>query len=205
MTELTFPPEEAECVRSHYTAARVILEYGSGGSTLLGAAIDGKFLMSVESDRHWAMKLQQEVDAVRSQSRAIVWHADIGPTGAWGRPVDDRAWSRFHRYPLAIWDKPFFRSPDVVLIDGRFRPACFVTTFMRTLKPVIVLFDDYINRPQYHIIEQLAKPERIVGRMAVFHLAPGEFPRAALTSIVGTFFEASYASSGFVARTRPIC
>lgn len=37
---LSFPPAEAEAVRRAY-AAEVVLEYGSGGSTVLAAAMPG--------------------------------------------------------------------------------------------------------------------------------------------------------------------
>lgn len=50
---LTLPPEEAEWVCSHYQAANVILEYGSGGSTVLASELSGKKVFSVESDKMW--------------------------------------------------------------------------------------------------------------------------------------------------------
>ncbi|WP_240997067.1 hypothetical protein, partial [Pseudomonas viridiflava] len=53
----------------------------------------------------------------------------------------------FHTYPLKVWDEPYFEQPDVILIDGRFRIACFVTAYLRATKPMIVLFDDYLDRP----------------------------------------------------------
>lgn len=169
---LTFPPEEAALVRAQYGKARVILEYGSGGSTLLAASMPGKYVMAVESDRAWAVDLQLQIDQAALPSPAVVWHVDIGTTGRWGRPVDDTGWQRYHHYPLSIWSEPFFRHPDVVLIDGRFRPACFVATAMRITRPVTVLFDDYANRSVYHVVERLAVPQLQIGRMAQFALEP---------------------------------
>ncbi|WP_205518752.1 hypothetical protein [Pseudotabrizicola algicola] len=174
VTHLTFPPEEADLVREVYAAGRVILEYGSGGSTHLAASLPGKFVMAVESDRTWAVELQLQLDRAALPSPAVVWHVDIGPTGRWGRPVGDDGWQRYHHYPLSIWSEPFFRHPDTVLIDGRFRPACFVATAMRITRPVTVLFDDYTDRPAYHVVERFAAPLRRVGRMAMFTLAPVE-------------------------------
>lgn len=171
--ELTFPDAEANRVRECYSQADIILEYGSGGSTLLAASQPNKFIMSVESDPIWAINVQRAVDFGEHPSPAIVWHADIGPTGDWGRPINDDAWRNFHRYPRDIWKQPFFRHPDVVLIDGRFRVACFAMTFLRATKPVVVLFDDYIGRKPYHVVEQLAKPVALHGRLAEFHIEPG--------------------------------
>jgi len=174
--ELTFPEQEAAVLRQRYRQARVILEYGSGGSTLLAAQMPGKYIMSVESDATWARRLQDKIDASALPSSAVVWHCDIGPTGAWGRPVDETSWRRFHHYPTRIWYEPFFRDPDTVLIDGRFRSATFVSVFLRIRKPGTVLFDDYGGRPAYHAVERLASPVARHGRMAEFHIEPG--PRA---------------------------
>ena len=141
---LTFPPAEAAHLRVAYEDAGSILEYGAGGSTWLAASLPGKLVLSVESDLDWALRLQQALDNAGLPSSAIVHHVDIGPTGDWGRPRDDRAWARFHRYPLEIWDQPCFRHPDVILIDGRFprsrtdstpsRPAACTTRRNRPVK-----------------------------------------------------------------------
>lgn len=171
--DLTFPPEEAALVRETYAAARVILEYGSGGSTMLGASMPGKYVISVESDWAWAVNLQRQIDGAALPSPAVVWHVDIGQTGRWGRPVDDAAWQRYHHYPLSVWSEPFFRHPDVILIDGRLRPACLVAAAVRITRPVTVLFDDYVGRPAYHVVEQVARPVATIGRMAEFRLEPG--------------------------------
>lgn len=172
MPELTFPDDEAACVERLYASARVILEYGSGGSTVLAASMPGKYVISVESDRDWAIDLQQRIDQAALPSPAVVWHVDIGATGRWGRPVDDVGWQKYHHYPVSIWSEPFFRHPDLVLIDGRFRAACLVAVALRITRPVTVLFDDYVPRPSYHVVERLAQPARIVGRMAEFRLQP---------------------------------
>jgi hypothetical protein len=50
---LTLPADEARLLQDHYARAGVVLEYGSGGSTLLAARL-GKQVFSVESDAAWA-------------------------------------------------------------------------------------------------------------------------------------------------------
>lgn len=190
---LHMPAAESETVESEYTHANVILEYGSGGSTMLGASMPGKKVFSVESDPDWAKYMQTELNRNVLPSPAKLYYTDIGATGRWGCPLDDREWPKFHHYPLAIWDEPFFEHPDVVLIDGRFRAACFVTVFLRTPQPVTVLFDDYTVRPKYHVVEKFAKPDRYVGRMAVFHLGPSKEKMKIDTFIIGLFSQVSYA------------
>ena len=194
--EFSFPVEEADRLRHAYGAARVILEYGSGGSSVLASALQDKLVFSVESDRDWAIRLQREIDTRDLPSPALVYHVDIGPTGDWGRPLGPEAWMRFHHYPLAIWYEPFFRQPDVVLIDGRFRPACLMATLLRTRKPVTVLFDDYTTRPAYHSVEAFLKPAEIVGRMAVFEIAPRTFDPSEIGMVMDNFFRATYHGRG---------
>lgn len=174
--ELTLPQAEAEFLRRHYEKAEVILEYGSGGSTVLASRMPGKLIFSVESDRSWAVSLQASIDATDLPSPAILYHVDIGPTGAWGRPFDDSHWQSFYRYPMAIWIEPFFRHPDLILIDGRLRPACFVAACLQITKPVTILFDDYLDRKSYHVVEKLLMPAEIVGRMARFEVSPRVWP-----------------------------
>ncbi|TDQ54559.1 hypothetical protein [Phaeovulum veldkampii] len=190
--DLCFPEGESLFLRKAYTSAHVILEYGSGGSSILASEQPGKLVFSVESDRNWAIRLQAEIDARDLLSPAHLYHVDIGPTGEWGRPVSPDAWTRFHRYPLAIWDEPFFRQPDVVLIDGRFRPACFMAVLLRTRKPVTVLFDDYTTRPAYHSVEDFLTPSEIVGRMAVFEVAPRTWDATEAPALMDHFFRATY-------------
>ena len=192
--ELTLPDLEAKLLRHHIAKARVVLEYGSGGSTWVAAEMPGKFVLSVESDREWAIALQQDLDAAALPSPAIVRHVDIGPTGSWGRPVDSQNWTLFYRYSLAVWDAPWFRHPDLVFIDGRFRPACFAATCLRITRPVTVLFDDYVDREVYHAVERFAAPVETVGRMARFDLTPGLVRQEEITPLLGLFFEATYAS-----------
>jgi hypothetical protein len=175
--ELTFPEAEADCVRQAYRDARVILEYGSGGSTVFAARQPGKLVFSVESDRGWALELQRTIDDADLPSETVLYHVDIGTTGRWGRPKNADAWRHFHRYPTSIWSEPFFRSPDTILVDGRLRPACLVNSCLSASQPITILFDDYGTRPMYHVDETLVKPAYMAGRMAVFKVTPQEWPK----------------------------
>jgi hypothetical protein len=192
--QVTFPADVAAYVERLYTQASVILEYGSGGSTLLAAKLPDKRVISVENDARWAEDMQAWIANASLPSRPRIYPVDVGETGKWARPKNARHWKKFHTYPLRVWDEPFFEQPDVILIDGRFRIACFVTAYLRTSKPVIVLFDDYLDRPHYHVVERLLKPSEYVGRMARFDLQPlTELPRGELTWLVASFNEVAYA------------
>ena len=191
--EVHLPEAEAVRLNAAYSEARVILEYGSGGSTVLAAEMPGKFILSVESDRDWALRLQYYLDEADTASPATVYPVDIGETGDWGRPKDHSGWTRYHEYALSIWDEPFFRHPDVILIDGRFRPACLMTALARIERPVTVLFDDYVERTRYHVVEEVVKPAQIIGRMAEFRLEPDQLPKTSVTKLISSFAQVSLA------------
>jgi glycosyltransferase involved in cell wall biosynthesis len=181
---LTFPPEEAAYLRQAYAGARVILEYGSGGSTVL-AARSGARVFAVESDRAWAKAMQAHLAPL--SDRAVVHFANVGRTGDWGMPLVPRAAPRYHRYALTVWDRPDFEPPDLVLIDGRFRCACLLTVMLRASRPTTVLFDDYASRLYYHAVEGLAQKEEMIGRMARFTVTPGPIPPDMVTQAIGWF------------------
>ncbi len=184
---LTLPPAEAAAVAEAYSAATSILEYGSGGSTVLAAELPGKIIFSVESDANWSAGLQAWFDENPPVSTVHLHTVDIGPTGDWGTPINHRRWRRYHQYPLSVWDRTDFAHPDVVLIDGRFRLACLLTVLHRITRPVVVLFDDYRNRTVYHRAETLVQPSSFIGRMARFDFVPRNLAPTDLAMFVDAF------------------
>lgn len=184
MPSIVMPPEEKTYLIERYREASIILEYGSGGSTELAASLPGKLVFSVESDRDWARRLQLKLELAQTQSPTIVFHVDIGATGPWGRPLHHDAWQRYPLYPLLIWDQPFFRSPDLVLIDGRFRIGCLAAVMLRARQPTVVLFDDYGVRPAYHEIESIIRPTKCIGRLARFDIEPGMITRENIVYLI---------------------
>lgn len=184
---LTLPAAETELVCERFAEARVILEYGSGGSTRLAAEVPGARVLSVESDAAWHADMVAWFAANPPKAEVVLTHADVGPTGNWGMPKGNAKWHSFHRYALDIWDHPKFAPPDVVLIDGRFRTGCFLATLFRSPGPVTVLFDDYTGREAYHEVERYARPVQLVGRMAEFQLDPMAIPPGDLSWIIEQF------------------
>ena len=181
--ELTMPEAEAAAIRAAYAAADVILEYGSGGSTVLGAEL-GKRVTAVESDRDWAQMMRDWFATHPPAGQVEIIWSDIGPTKEWGHPVDESGWKGFARYPLAVWDAPGFTHPDVVLVDGRFRMGCALATAFRIARPVTLYYDDYANRPRHHQIETfLGAPTEIMGRMARFDINPMPVPAERLLQV----------------------
>lgn len=183
--ELTLPPAEAEHVRSAYADAGVILEYGSGGSTIVASELPDKTVFSVESDAQWCEMMQTYLaqNPPAENTRVDVIWADVGPTKEWGYPVSNKGWRRFADYPLGVWELPEFRQPDVVLVDGRFRAGCAMATAFLTQAPVRLLVDDYKRRKYYHKIEEFLGAPRLIGRMAEFDVHPMPVPAKQLREI----------------------
>ena len=80
--ELTMPELEANLLRDTYAAADVILEYGSGGSTVLASEMTDKHVTSVESDKRWWRMMMEWFDGhpAHGTSSVEMLYADIGPT-----------------------------------------------------------------------------------------------------------------------------
>ncbi|KUF11458.1 hypothetical protein [Pseudoponticoccus marisrubri] len=184
--ELTLPEAEAALLRAAYGRAEVVLEYGSGGSTVMAGELPGRTVFSVESDPDWAamMRAWFAANPPATGTQVHVVHADIGATKEWGHPVDDSAWRRFARYPLGVWSREDFRQPDVVLVDGRFRQGCALATAFLTQRPVDLFFDDYVGRKHYHKVEEILGPPQITGRMAQFRVAPTPVPPERLAWLI---------------------
>lgn len=185
---LTLPPEAAQALSDAYADARVILEYGSGGSTVLAAGMAGRTVFAVESDAAWLRAMRAYFDANPPAADVRLHHADIGPTRDWGHPADARRMRRWPGYALSVWDRDDFLHPDVVLIDGRFRVACLLTVAFRCTRPVTVLFDDYRGRKVYHGVEDMLRPAGFAGRMARFEVEPTAVPVDRLGWVMNYFY-----------------
>jgi hypothetical protein len=186
---LTLPAAEAAALQEAYAAAQVILEYGSGGSTVMAAGMPGKTVFSVESDRRWLRKMRGWFAENAPAATVRLHWADIGPVRRWGIPKDDSAIRQWPGYPLSVWDRKDFVHPDVVLIDGRFRVGCLLATLLRITRPVTVLFDDYVPRKRYRVAEEFAEPVARIGRMARFEVAPRPLQGPDLLRVIGLMLD----------------
>lgn len=167
--QLTFPKALAHYVAVQYAASKTIVEFGTGGSTVLASRMDTTTIYAVESDKDWLSDVLNEIDAVAGPGTVIPVPVDIGPTIEWGRPKDLSQIRRFPNYAISPFMKHVTaRSPDTVLIDGRFRVACFVATLAFIKAKCTIIFDDYLDRENYHVVERFLVPDHYVDRAAVF-------------------------------------
>lgn len=170
----TMPQAEKALVTKAFQRASTILEYGAGGSTVMAGALVDKRVVSVESDQGWADMLSDwfaQNPVAEGTSVEVRW-CDVGRTREWGMPVTDSAWKHFARYPLEPWIGDNAVTPDVVLVDGRFRKGCALASALMTKKPIDIFVDDYGDRAYYHGIEHWLGQPKMTGRMAHFKVQP---------------------------------
>ena len=165
------PDEAISLLESSLADCTCFVEYGCGGSTILAHQSKSiHTIISVESDRNWASIVQDKVP----QPRLYVEYVDIGPVIEWGTPANDNQFREYWKYTAAPWIRvqQLGVDPELVLIDGRFRVACFLLSLMTAKEGAIILFDDYAVRPEYHIIEKYCKPTKMASYMACFIVPP---------------------------------
>lgn len=146
-------------------------EYGAGESTTWVYANTTMQILSVDTSKEW-------VDTVRAKANGdprldIRW-IDIGELREWGRPKTYTHRAQFPAYIESIWNRE--QTPELVLVDGRFRVSCFLYSLLHATPGMNIIFDDYTTRAQYHVVEEFVKPTETCGRQACF-IVPDTFDR----------------------------
>lgn len=147
------------------------LEYGSGGSTRLAASLNVPRIVSVESDVAYIDAVRDAVTGMQTVSACVMIHANLGETQNWGYPRDFARFRRWPNYTLSAWDylRKHDLSPDLILIDGRFRVACLLAALLEARPGTPILFDDYDDRKKlYGAVERILSPTRLIDRSAIF-------------------------------------
>eukprot|EP00977_Amphora_coffeiformis_P016915 scaffold5364_cov164-Amphora_coffeaeformis.AAC.13 len=130
-----------------YSQADSVFEWGLGESSYIAAEVGVPRYGGVDSDAVW-------VQAARDKSPDhFRFHlGDIGPTGNWGRPQQQRlpkAYLNYQFAPLVSEDQAF----DVYMVDGRMRMGCALVAFLHASafgttekeKSPLVLIHDYYD------------------------------------------------------------
>jgi hypothetical protein len=164
-------PEEVDLLREASRDRHHVVEFGCGGSTILFLENDVDVLDSVESDKAWAARVcgEPRVAAALRSGRFTMHHVDIGPTKAWGHPVDDASKTFWPGYPCAVWRNPGLPEVDFVLIDGRFRVACILVALLHLRTPALIAVHDFWTRQKDYgeVLDFLDVVHR-VGSLGIF-------------------------------------
>lgn len=132
--------------------SKIYFEYGSGGSTYQASIRNNIIkIYSVESDKEWYNILQQKIKL----NNFIYFYNEMDTLpNTWGYPgpkSTDEQHKKYSDYMINLTEKEQ-ESIDLILIDGRFRVACCLKCFDIINKECLIAFDDFLDRPYYHII-----------------------------------------------------
>ncbi len=139
-------------------------EYGCGQSTVWVSKNTNNLILSVDTSNFWAKKVKAFVS---DNDRLKIEFINCGETFSYGYPTTYKKREKFKNYCNSIWDHAEL-YPEIVLIDGRFRISCFLTCLIRGQVGTKLIFDDYVNSPNYHVVEEYIKPLKFCGRQALF-------------------------------------
>ncbi|MDB5413474.1 MAG: hypothetical protein JWR10_1809 [Rubritepida sp.] len=160
---------EQRLLRNAARGAASAVEFGCGGSTLLLLDVVSGPLTSVESDPDWLARLRGEPACTTVLWRGI--HADLGPVGNWGWPVDRARYADGARYWNAPWQVS--PAPDFVLVDGRFRVACALAALARLAPDGIVAVHDFWGRDYYRPLLDAAELIGTAASLVLLGRKPG--------------------------------
>jgi hypothetical protein len=151
--------------------SKCLLEYGSGGSTVYAVNIAKvKNIISIDTSKEWVEKVLKSTNL--TETELLIEHCDVGPVGDWGVPINRDKSSDFWRYTTRPWQiaKNHNFVPDTILVDGRFRVASFLYSLLSARVGTIIMFDDYLDREHYFVVENFCKLSEKYGRMGVFYV-----------------------------------
>lgn len=155
-----------EIFRELLKNAKSYIEYGCGGSTVFAFTQSNTKIICVDTDPSW---LEMVLNFIPGDlSRLDACHVGLGEVTDWGYPTDTNADGTVY----ASWPWTRTKDCDLVLIDGRFRVACFAKTMLEAKPGTAVLFEDYFDRNNYKEVEKIASPKSKHGRTALF-IRPG--------------------------------
>lgn len=128
---------------NYLSKSNVYLEFGSGGSTYVAAHTHKiPVIHYVESDRSWFERVKKECPNAHGHFIDIK-----SKPNSCGNPGTNASIESMKKYSDVYID-----DVDTILLDGRFRVACALKLHSKISGDCVILFDDFLNRPQYHIV-----------------------------------------------------
>lgn len=179
-------PREMELIESHLKPDSIMLEYGSGASTLHYSKFVKEY-KSVEHFGNWCKAVQEHA---RQEGRSNVELRCVSQNSPRESEVSwcifDRCYSRYSQFKDYIEEGGKFGVKfDAVLIDGRARPQCaiFIRDYLRDDNSVIFIHD-WNRRTGYHEIlevfdivdQQIESNQPGGGGLVVLKRKPGNPP-----------------------------
>jgi hypothetical protein len=167
-------PDEWKTFEGFVRCAERYVEFGSGASTVLAAAVVKDWVIAFDSSQTWLDRVAEACRERNARRKPILSCVDIGEIGDWGFPKDETSRDRWPLYHSSMWHDPRLADADLYLIDGRFRVACFTQALLHCSDHAFIAFHDYTSRPHYHAAAGLAREVVRVNDLSVF-MRPADF------------------------------
>ena len=167
---------EFQLFKKTMAAPKMVLEYGSGGSTIYMLS-KGKTVFSVESNEAF-YKYMNTISLVKKalNQKLFFFFANLGNTNEWGRPMANGEQQSSANYYASVWDRidPSLCKVDAVFIDGRYRVACCLYTVFKLLRfewtDTKVVIHDFWRRQHYHVVLEFLDEVASAKDLAVFQI-----------------------------------
>jgi hypothetical protein len=149
-----FALNDTQMFYNYLNKSKIYFEYGSGGSTYQASIRNNIVkIYSVESDIKWQNILKENI--ISNNVTYFYNEMNVLPN-TWGNPGPNSTHLQHINYSnylikLTLEEQ---QSIDFILIDGRFRVACCLKCFDIINLDCLIAFDDFLNRPQYHVVLQ---------------------------------------------------
>lgn len=176
---VTMTPEEWSLFTGFVRCAGRYVEFGSGASTVLAAALAGEEVITFDSSNDWLDRVAADCRARQTRLVPRLVRIDIGATKEWGFPKDETARARWPDYHSSMWADPSVAQGDLYLIDGRFRLACFAQAMLHAADTAFVAFHDYASREHYGDAALLGREIVRVNDLSIFLRRPDFDPHLA--------------------------
>jgi hypothetical protein len=154
--------------KNEVKSAIVYGEYGCGKSTKWVLNNTSSQVIVVDTSSDWIAEVKN--DNRKNNARLNIHYSDLGELKEWGRPASYLKHNNFSDYTDYIWSQK--DKPDVILVDGRFRVCCFLTSLKFAKEGTKIIFDDYTNRAYYHFVEKYVPRIKECGRQCLFIVPP---------------------------------
>lgn len=148
---------EIDMIIGHLNNNHIMLEYGSGGSTLTFSKYVHKYY-SIEHNEEWYNKVR-----VHCKENTKIFHipknrhtnGNINIANSWNKLENSSKYLDFTDY--IKFPSRLSKNFDRILIDGRARPECAKFIFDYIKDDAIIFIHDYWMRKHYHVVEEKYK------------------------------------------------
>lgn len=166
--QIAMTVREVALFERYLAKAANYFEFGCGGSTMLACKVGqpDMSVYSVDSSQEWidTVKKNPYADNKTKENLLHMHTVNIGPVGSWGYPTQTVAQSQgaWYLYSQAI--SMAGREFDLVMVDGRFRVACLLQSFISNPQ-ASVLIHDFFEPGHHNAYKALLNVSEVVDRV----------------------------------------